>query len=133
MADETWILCNASQKDFPPKIDSDGGKRERYWGLKDIFICEKFLPIEDFKSGQPYSEAGCDHFGFDFSCMIPVLSTWSHRRDCKTCGKRPEEVAFKCLGMAMMQKGPYVRKENQNKTFPINNNIKCNHGKLLSL
>lgn len=35
--------------------------------------------------------------------------------------------------MAMMQKGPYVRKESQNKTFPINNNIKRNHGKLLSL
>lgn len=25
------------------------------------------------------------------------------------------------------------RKESQNKTLPINNNIKCNHGKLLSL
>lgn len=80
MTDETWILCNTSQKDFPPEFVSDGGEGE-YWGLKDIFICEKFFQTEDFKSGQPYSEAGCDHFGLDFSCCDPcaaylVTQTW---------------------------------------------------------
>lgn len=41
--------CKTPQKDFLP--DSVVGDKE-YWGLKDIFICEKLFQI-DFKSGQP--------------------------------------------------------------------------------
>lgn len=81
MTDETWILCNTSKKRFSTTVCLGGGGEREYWGLKDIFICEKFFQIEDFKSGQPYSEPGCDHFGLDFNRYDPcavylVVRTW---------------------------------------------------------
>jgi len=40
------------------------------------------------------------------AAVIPVLPTSSRESDCRICAKRPKQNAFRCLGMAMMQKDP---------------------------
>lgn len=72
-----------------------GGRREEggergIWGLKDIFICENFFQIEDFKSGQPYTEPGSDHFGLDFRYCGPCAAYVVTQKWLQNMWKEPE-------------------------------------------